>query len=187
MKTMKGTDGASLKNEARVVSPPNRGLVRRAHPARLSKKKKSLSHHTATDGRVHVEAKDSSSSSRRRLLLLSLASVASGAAVLAGNSPCLADEIADPSNAPEGVQDVRARGVQSSIDADANNPFIQDLLRKTEAKREERKRERLQDYYRRNFSDYFSFEMGNARGGNQGLSEETIEKIRQWQKDNGAQ
>lgn len=63
---------------------------------------------------------------------------------------------------------------------DADNPLIQELLRRTEEKREERRRERLEDYYRRNFSDYFSFEMSPGMGS-QGLSPETIESIKKWQ------
>lgn len=34
---------------------------------------------------------------------------------------------------------------------DATSPYIQDLLRKTAEKKDERKQERLDDYYRRNF------------------------------------
>lgn len=36
-----------------------------------------------------------------------------------------------------------------------SDPYIQDLLRKTEEKREERYQARLNDYYRRNFKEYF--------------------------------
>lgn len=36
-----------------------------------------------------------------------------------------------------------------------SDPYIQDLLRKTEEKRDERYQERLNDYYRRNFKEYF--------------------------------
>ena len=63
---------------------------------------------------------------------------------------------------------------------DGDNPLIQELLRRTEEKREERRRERLEDYYRRNFSDYFSFEMSPGMRS-QGLSSETIERIKEWQ------
>lgn len=35
------------------------------------------------------------------------------------------------------------------------DPYIQDLLRKTEEKRDERTQARLDDYYRRNFKEYF--------------------------------
>ena len=35
------------------------------------------------------------------------------------------------------------------------------LLAKTDAKRDERKQERLNDYYRKNFGDYLKFESGN--------------------------
>ena len=35
------------------------------------------------------------------------------------------------------------------------SPLVQELLRRTEEKREERYKERLDDYNRRNFADYF--------------------------------
>ena len=63
------------------------------------------------------------------------------------------------------------------------NPFIQDLLRKSEAKKEERKRERLESYYRRNFGDYFDFEMGNPGR----LSPDTRQQIAEWQERNSQQ
>lgn len=36
-----------------------------------------------------------------------------------------------------------------------SDPYIQDLLRKSEEKKEERYKARLNDYYRRNFKEYF--------------------------------
>ena len=36
-----------------------------------------------------------------------------------------------------------------------DSPLVQELLRRTEEKREERYKERLDDYNRRNFADYF--------------------------------
>ena len=38
-----------------------------------------------------------------------------------------------------------------------------DLLKKTEAMREQRKAERLADYYRRNFREYLTFDNGAAK------------------------
>lgn len=35
------------------------------------------------------------------------------------------------------------------------DPYIQDLLRKTEERKDERYQARLNDYYRRNFKEYF--------------------------------
>jgi hypothetical protein len=60
-------------------------------------------------------------------------------------------------------------------------PVSAGLLAQTEAKREQRKKERLQDYYRRNFGDYFSFEVGNNKSA---ISEETRRKIEKWLEDN---
>ncbi|KAI8111747.1 hypothetical protein M9435_004246 [Picochlorum sp. BPE23] len=63
------------------------------------------------------------------------------------------------------------------------NPYIEELLRKSESKREERRKERLQDYYRRNFTDYFTFETSPGMS-QQGLSPETSNQMKQWLKDN---
>jgi hypothetical protein len=86
----------------------------------------------------------------------------------------------------------------------ASSPFVQELLRKTEAQREQRKKERLRDYDKRNFGacglalpglspslmtfstcaffpgDYFSFSSGSARGQ---LSEND-KAIRAWLEQN---
>ena len=61
----------------------------------------------------------------------------------------------------------------------ASSPFVQDLLKRTEEKRDERKKERLNDYYRRNYKDYFSFQAGSG-----GLSKETRNQIETWLVDN---
>lgn len=60
------------------------------------------------------------------------------------------------------------------------SPFVQELLRRTREKADERYKERLADYNRRNFSDYFSFQAGNMRD----LSPETQESIKKWLKEN---
>jgi len=39
-----------------------------------------------------------------------------------------------------------------------------ELLRRTEEKKADRAKERLDDYYRRNFGDYLSFQVGCDRG-----------------------
>jgi hypothetical protein len=65
----------------------------------------------------------------------------------------------------------------------ASSPFIQELLRRTEEKREERVKERLDDYYRRNFGDYFSFEAGSNMGS-KGISPETQAQIKKWLEEN---
>lgn len=54
-----------------------------------------------------------------------------------------------------------------------------ELLKRTEEKREERKRERLDDYYRRNFADYFE----NSPPAE---DSETQRAIRQWLEKNKA-
>lgn len=63
------------------------------------------------------------------------------------------------------------------------SPLVQDLLRRTAEKKEDRKKERLADYYRRNFSDYFTFTEGNMKD----LSPETQQEIKEWLKNNGVE
>ncbi|GAX73170.1 hypothetical protein CEUSTIGMA_g623.t1 [Chlamydomonas eustigma] len=68
---------------------------------------------------------------------------------------------------------------------DSESPFIQELLRRTAEKKEERKKERLDDYYRRNFKDYFEWEAGSALAGRaRGISEGTSSKILKWLDEN---
>lgn len=64
-----------------------------------------------------------------------------------------------------------------------SSPLIQELLKRTEEKRDERKVERLNDYYRRNYGDYFSFQAGSNMD-TQGISSETQASIRRWLKEN---
>ena len=47
----------------------------------------------------------------------------------------------------------------------AESPLMQKLLAESESKREERAKERLDDYYRRNFTDYFNFDVGSQIPG----------------------
>jgi hypothetical protein len=63
---------------------------------------------------------------------------------------------------------------------DATSPLIQDLLKKTVEKKDERYRERLDNYYKRNFQDYFNFEMGNRDG----VSAETKAEVKAWLEKN---
>lgn len=60
-----------------------------------------------------------------------------------------------------------------------------ELLRRTEEKREERKQQRLNDYYKRNFPEYFKFDGGSeAAATARGLSPETAAAMRKWLEDN---
>lgn len=68
---------------------------------------------------------------------------------------------------------------------DATSPFVQSLLKRTEENRDKYAKERLQDYYKRNFKEYFEFESSNAKVGRaRGLSPETQEAIAQWLEKN---
>lgn len=68
------------------------------------------------------------------------------------------------------------------VDNDTS-PLVQEMLRKTREKAAERKVERLNDYYRRNYGDYFAFQAGSNME-KQGMSKETADQIRQWLKEN---
>lgn len=61
-----------------------------------------------------------------------------------------------------------------------SSPWIQEMLRKTAEKKSERYKERLDDYYKRNFGDYLSFELGMRDG----VSMETKAAIRAWLEKN---
>merc|ERR1711939_910605 len=67
--------------------------------------------------------------------------------------------------------------MNQEVDA-ATSPYIQDLLAKSEAKREERAKAMLQSYMKKNYKEYFEYETG--RGASRGLSEESQAKIKQW-------
>ena len=74
----------------------------------------------------------------------------------------------------------RQEPINKEVDA-ATSPFIQELLAKTAAKKDERTQERLNDYYKRNFKDYFEFEAGSIRAGKaRGISDESQQAILQW-------
>ena len=61
----------------------------------------------------------------------------------------------------------------------ASSPFVQELLRKTEAQREQRRKERLRDYDKRNFGDYFA-----AATPARGELSENDKAIRAWMEQN---
>lgn len=67
----------------------------------------------------------------------------------------------------------------------ADSPYIQELLRRTEEFREQRRKERLAAYDRRNFRDYFAFESSSLDvAKSRGISEETYYAIQKWMSDN---
>ncbi|PNW86429.1 hypothetical protein CHLRE_02g086100v5 [Chlamydomonas reinhardtii] len=68
---------------------------------------------------------------------------------------------------------------------DATSPFVQELLKRSNENRERYQKERLQDYYRRNFKEYFEFEGSTAKVGKaRGLSPETQQAIAKWLEEN---
>mmetsp|Transcript_8713 Transcript_8713/g.21581 ORF Transcript_8713/g.21581 Transcript_8713/m.21581 type:complete len:134 (-) Transcript_8713:364-765(-) len=70
------------------------------------------------------------------------------------------------------------------VDNDSS-PYIQELLKRTEEKREERRKERLNDYYRRNFKEYMDFEAGvPGVARRRGITDETQQKIAKWLEEN---
>ncbi|KAL4448143.1 hypothetical protein ABPG75_005362 [Micractinium tetrahymenae] len=79
-----------------------------------------------------------------------------------------------------GRQPVQAFENAGGVDS-ATSPLVQELLRRTEEKKAERAKERLDDYYRRNFGDYLSFEASSTPGSS---DSENQERIRQWLQQN---
>lgn len=68
--------------------------------------------------------------------------------------------------------------------ADASeSPLVARLLAETELHREERMKQRLADYDRRNFLDYFGSELGQS-GEMRGVKPGTQAAIRKWLKEN---
>jgi len=65
----------------------------------------------------------------------------------------------------------------------ASSPYIQELLRRTDEKKDERKAARLKDYYRRNYKDYFQF-MDGSNMNNSGIDAETQKEIKAWLEEN---
>ena len=65
-----------------------------------------------------------------------------------------------------------SKGVNHPRVDETNNEYIQSLLEKSERLREERREERLQHYYKKNFSEYFDY-TGK-------VSSELQEEIDQW-------
>eukprot|EP00877_Chromochloris_zofingiensis_P006867 jgi/Chrzof1/2433/Cz11g15120.t1_PSAN2 len=102
----------------------------------------------------------------RRQLLLTIA--------LTSSSPLVA---ASPAAAKQ-------QPLNQEVDS-ASSPFIQELLKRTQENRDRRYKERLNDYYKRNFKDYFNFEAGTAAAGRaRGLTPETQAAIAKWLQDN---
>lgn len=58
------------------------------------------------------------------------------------------------------------------VDDTKTNEYIQNLVQKSERLREERREERLQHYYKKNFSEYFDYTGG--------VSHELQDEIDQW-------
>jgi len=67
------------------------------------------------------------------------------------------------------------------VKAEEENEFVQELLRRSEEKREERRVQRLRDYDRRNFGDYFAF---SSNGGSRAATEND-RAILAWMAKNG--
>ncbi|KAF5838054.1 hypothetical protein DUNSADRAFT_3488 [Dunaliella salina] len=61
-------------------------------------------------------------------------------------------------------------------EADNDSPMIAELKRRSDEKREERAKERLDDYYRRNYKDYFEFINGGSRSPSSGAISEWLKQ-----------
>eukprot|EP00803_Ostreobium_quekettii_P004218 evm.model.scf_2920.4 EVM.evm.TU.scf_2920.4 scf_2920:12751-14770(+) len=78
--------------------------------------------------------------------------------------------------ASEGLKD-------SGVDVE-ESPLMQELLKRTEENREQRAQQRLEDYNRRNFKDYFMVDADSERTAEaRGLSVETQAQIKKWLED----
>jgi len=74
------------------------------------------------------------------------------------------------------AQEITAKEVDA-----ADSPMIQEMLARSAEKKEERQEERLRDYYRRNFKDYFQFQAGTCKGS---TKTPECERVLQWLEDN---
>jgi hypothetical protein len=63
-----------------------------------------------------------------------------------------------------------------------SHPYIQGMLKRTEELKEKRYKERIANYNKRNFRDYFNFESGAA--GQRGITDATAARIKKWLADN---
>eukprot|EP00240_Pyramimonas_obovata_P007279 CAMPEP_0118940534 /NCGR_PEP_ID=MMETSP1169-20130426/31675_1 /TAXON_ID=36882 /ORGANISM="Pyramimonas obovata, Strain CCMP722" /LENGTH=153 /DNA_ID=CAMNT_0006885049 /DNA_START=181 /DNA_END=639 /DNA_ORIENTATION=- len=64
---------------------------------------------------------------------------------------------------------------------DEDSPLIQALLAKSKENKDKYDKERLEDYYRRNFTDYFDFVAGSNVSGEVSENEQKIrEKLKGW-------
>ena len=64
-----------------------------------------------------------------------------------------------------------------------DSPLVARLLAETELHKEERVKQRLADYNRRNFRDFFGSELGQS-GDMRGVKPETQAAIKKWLKEN---
>ncbi|WIA35480.1 hypothetical protein OEZ86_003911 [Tetradesmus obliquus] len=64
-------------------------------------------------------------------------------------------------------------------------PYMQELLRRSEEKREERYKERLAAYYKKNFKEYFDVEaVDDMTARARGIKPETTAAIKRWMEEN---
>lgn len=62
-----------------------------------------------------------------------------------------------------------------------DSPYVQELLRRTEEKKEERVKERLADYDKRNFKDYFDVVDKGFNGRTMTENDEAIrDRLKKW-------
>ena len=81
-----------------------------------------------------------------------------------------------------GVQPSSAAPVAPTDVDTSQSPFVKELLARSEQQREERLKKRLDDYNRRNFSDYLDFAAGSVRAD--GQMSDNDKAIREWLKAN---
>ncbi|GBF91519.1 hypothetical protein Rsub_04259 [Raphidocelis subcapitata] len=112
------------------------------------------------------DAGDAADATRRGALLAAVACVAAAAAA-----------------GPAAAAPPRP-GLNKEVDA-GESPYIQELLRRTEEKRDERAVERRRAYDRKIFREYLSFDAGSPETARaRGIKPDTAAAIRKWLDDN---
>ena len=82
-----------------------------------------------------------------------------------------------------GAQQVQQQQGITAKEVEAeDSPMIQAMLARSAEKKEEREKERLQAYYKKNFKEYFQFTAGTCEKGSKATPE--CARVLQWLEDN---
>ncbi|KAJ0967693.1 hypothetical protein J5N97_024610 [Dioscorea zingiberensis] len=67
---------------------------------------------------------------------------------------------------------------------DSKKALLEEYLRRSRENKEKNDKERLDDYYKRNYKDYFELIEGTVKDKNEELLSESEKEIREWLKKN---